>query len=547
MDSGQQEHDVSEAEYVAQENQYFKTAALGHGVLYFRAFNLFLLPLLAIVFWPDIIDRVAFLAVLGAALLINLGHFAAYFAITPRTHTWLFGVTIDTALVFALCYCSGGYTSGFKLLYFLLVFFSTIRLSGVTSAVATALAVAGIWALFLLDGGTLTGTVRNPLSFSFVLFGAALTSTGVSSFVRIAHSKAVNNMIKQVRASREVVAQRNALHEQSERYRELLESVDAIPWEYDPRSQCFIYIGPQVAALLGHSQDSWLQNAGLLLSSAHDVDHGKLQTLLTSTEADRQAQEVELRLRHRDGDWRWVLLSTRHTQDDAGRSLLKGLMFDITARKHNEQELARYQERLEEIVAERTQTLNSYAKQLEKLTTEDALTGIPNRRYFEREYEREWRRAQRRQETITLMMIDVDYFKRYNDTYGHPAGDAALRTVAGVTQAQLRRVGDFVARYGGEEFVAVVPGADARIGAVIAENIRSAVAQQRIDHSEGLAEPYITVSIGAVSQVPAVGANAKAMISLADEALYQAKARGRNRVVLHGTAPDLERAAGGAH
>jgi diguanylate cyclase (GGDEF)-like protein len=268
--------------------------------------------------------------------------------------------------------------------------------------------------------------------------------------------------------------------------------------------------------------------------------------LLTSTEAVNQAQEVELRLQHRDGDWRWVLLSTRLVQNNAGRILLKGLLFDITARKHNEQELARYQERLEEIVAERTQTLNSYAKQLEKLTTEDALTGIPNRRYFESEYEKEWRRAQRRQETIALMMIDVDSFKSYNDTYGHPAGDATLRTVAEVIQLQLRRVGDFVARYGGEEFVAVVPGADARIAALIAENIRSAVAEQRLAHSEGLAEPYITVSIGAVSQVPAVGANAKAMISLADAALYQAKAQGRNRVVLHDGAPDLERAAGGA-
>ena len=89
-------------------------------------------------------------------------------------------------------------------------------------------------------------------------------------------------------------------------------------------------------------------------------------------------------------------------------------------------------------------------------------------------------------------------------------------------------------------------GADARIAALIAENIRSTVAEQRITHNEGLAKPYITVSIGAVSQVPAVGVNAKAMISLADAALYQAKARGRNRVVLHDAAPDLERVAGGA-
>jgi diguanylate cyclase (GGDEF)-like protein/PAS domain S-box-containing protein len=546
MNSGQQQHDVSEAEYIAQENQYFKTAALGHGVLYFRAFNLILLPLLAMVFWPDITNRGVFLAVLCAALLINLGHFAAYFASAPGAHPWLFGVTIDSALIFALCHSSGGYSSGYKLLFFLFVFFSTIRFSGVTSFVATTLAIACVWILFLVDGGAFAGAVRDPMSFSLVLLGAALTSNGVASFVRIAHDKAVANMVKQVRASHEVVAQRNELQEQSERYRELLESVDAIPWEYDPQSQCFIYIGPQVDALLGHPQDTWLQTVGLFASSAHVEDHDKLMQLLTSTEAVNQAQEVELRLQHRDGDWRWVLLSTRLVQNNAGRILLKGLLFDITARKHNEQELARYQERLEEIVAERTQTLNSYAKQLEKLTTEDALTGIPNRRYFESEYEKEWRRAQRRQETIALMMIDVDSFKSYNDTYGHPAGDATLRTVAEVIQLQLRRVGDFVARYGGEEFVAVVPGADARIAALIAENICSAVAEQRLAHSEGLAEPYITVSIGAVSQVPAVGANAKAMISLADAALYQAKAQGRNRVVLHDGAPDLERAAGGA-
>jgi diguanylate cyclase (GGDEF)-like protein len=219
-------------------------------------------------------------------------------------------------------------------------------------------------------------------------------------------------------------------------------------------------------------------------------------------------------------------------QLDTGTPLLHGIFLDITQRKRNDEELDRYRERLEEMVEERTKTINEYASRLEKLTTEDALTGITNRRYFDREYEKEWRRTARRQEPLGVLMIDVDDFKKYNDHYGHGAGDKCLRTVAGIIQKQLRRAGDFVSRYGGEEFIAVVPGADEKACVMLAARIRSALEVERITHHASTVAPYVTLSIGVCSVYPNPSVDANSVVANADKALYQAKKEGRNRSVL---------------
>lgn len=168
---------------------------------------------------------------------------------------------------------------------------------------------------------------------------------------------------------------------------------------------------------------------------------------------------------------------------------------------------------------------------LEQLALIDSLTEIPNRRRFAEVYEREWRRCMRNQRPLSLIVLDVDLFKRYNDTYGHAAGDVVLKRVASAIQSALKRPADFVARFGGEEFVVVLPDADAGNGWHLAEKIRLAVENEHIAYPESDVGPWLTVSLGGATQVPTGVEVDTRLFDEADRVLYQAKGSGRNRAV----------------
>jgi diguanylate cyclase (GGDEF)-like protein/PAS domain S-box-containing protein len=168
---------------------------------------------------------------------------------------------------------------------------------------------------------------------------------------------------------------------------------------------------------------------------------------------------------------------------------------------------------------------------LRRLSTIDELTGLANRRAFDLSLDKEWRRALRDGHRISLMMIDVDFFKKYNDTYGHLKGDACLKSVAEVLGSFARRPGDKVARFGGEEFVAVLSLLEKQHAASLAEKIRLDVEALRIPHEKSDINDYVTVSIGVVSIIPQQNMSPVDLIKSADEALYKAKEEGRNRVV----------------
>ena len=165
---------------------------------------------------------------------------------------------------------------------------------------------------------------------------------------------------------------------------------------------------------------------------------------------------------------------------------------------------------------------------LSELAATDALTGLANRRTLDQRLHLEWDRAQRSAEPLTLLMIDVDHFKAFNDRHGHHGGDAALRTVAQVIEDNIRRPADLAARYGGEEFAVVLPHTDAKGAWVIAEHIRSSVEQ--LPRVAG-AERSITVSIGMSTWDKRSRASLEALLLSADQALYEAKHTGRNRIV----------------
>jgi len=190
-----------------------------------------------------------------------------------------------------------------------------------------------------------------------------------------------------------------------------------------------------------------------------------------------------------------------------------------------------HNERLEELVAERTRELEQANQQLEALSATDSLTGIANRRRFDEALGGELRRAVRSLKPLSLMMLDVDYFKNYNDRYGHLAGDDCLRAIARVLRTSSRRATDLAARYGGEEFAVIVAESDSANAMQLAENIRNAVAALQIPHEDS---PFgcVTCSIGVTAVQVDENMSTDTLLRLADVALYQAKALGRNRVTL---------------
>lgn len=181
----------------------------------------------------------------------------------------------------------------------------------------------------------------------------------------------------------------------------------------------------------------------------------------------------------------------------------------------------------------REQLLRQQAAELKRSNHTDALTGIANRRYFDEKLAEEFRRAQRSNSHLALAMVDIDYFKLYNDYYGHLQGDQCLVRVASALQNSLKRAGDLATRYGGEEFAIILPGMDEKAASELARDLCLRVAALGIAHSNSPVDSHITISVGVASLVPEHGTqNFSALVSSADVALYEAKTDGRNRAML---------------
>lgn len=166
---------------------------------------------------------------------------------------------------------------------------------------------------------------------------------------------------------------------------------------------------------------------------------------------------------------------------------------------------------------------------LENLAALDGLTEIPNRRRFDDALEHEWRRTQRTGRPLTVIMMDIDFFKNYNDRYGHMAGDECLRMVAQSLSRIVNRPGDLVARFGGEEFVALLPDTGPQAARHLAESMREGVAGLNIPHAASSVAEHVTLSLGAATRVPILDLTPASLVEEADRLLYQAKQEGRNR------------------
>ena len=223
---------------------------------------------------------------------------------------------------------------------------------------------------------------------------------------------------------------------------------------------------------------------------------------------------------------------------------------DITERKRAEQILADYSRELQQEVSQRTaelalineqlqqevterkraeQNLQFANQQLQQLATRDGLTQVANRYYFDQYLQQEWQRRQRSQQPLSLILFDVDYFKRYNDHYGHQAGDDCLVEIAQAAQRVVQRPTDLVARYGGEEFVVILANTEQQGAIAIAEVIQQAIRDLAIPHHKSDVSKFVSVSLGIASLIPSSQSSPEALISLADQALYGAKEQGRDR------------------
>ena len=299
----------------------------------------------------------------------------------------------------------------------------------------------------------------------------------------------------------------------SEVYRTLLESTRAIPWQIDWKHLRFTYIGPQIEALLGWPRDSWQTVEDWAARIHPDEREGVLEFCVAQSRAGSD-HEADYRALTADGRHVWIRDVVHVKRDAAGEvESLVGFMFDITERKQTEQ-------RLLEMQAE-----------LESLSYKDPLTGVANRRMFDSIYESEWMTARRSGRPLSVLLLDIDYFKQFNDAYGHMQGDACLRQVAQVLTGAARRPRDALARFGGEEFALVLPEASTVAARTVAKRCVEALVQAQIAHRDSPVGPWLTISVGVGTLVPARDDDPIDFLERVDLRLYEAKQAGRNRIV----------------
>jgi diguanylate cyclase (GGDEF)-like protein len=211
-------------------------------------------------------------------------------------------------------------------------------------------------------------------------------------------------------------------------------------------------------------------------------------------------------------------------------AVLGALAAAFTLFRFRTHQLHKRQLDMERVIAEKTEELRVANAYLSKLSFADPLTGLDNRRRLDETLETEWRRAQRAQAPLALLMIDIDAFKPYNDSLGHPEGDKCLIAVANVIRETAHRAGDFAARYGGEEFAILTSGVDLAGATALGERVRAGCEAIAIAHPASPIGPVVTLSVGVAIIIPSKDSNPAALIAEADAALYRAKNAGRNRV-----------------
>lgn len=304
----------------------------------------------------------------------------------------------------------------------------------------------------------------------------------------------------------------NEMETDSTVYKTLLESTKAIPWKIDWKTMRFSYIGPQIEALLGWPPSSWVSVEDWA-ERMHPDDRERVVSFCVAQSQAGADHEADYRALTKDGDYVWIRDVVHVVRKQGEVESLIGFMFDISERKKTEDKLLALQ------------------RELEELSFKDGLTGVANRRMLDTVLDMEWSNARRNRHPLSLILLDIDYFKQYNDFYGHVQGDDCLVQVARLLSSAATRARDFVARFGGEEFVLVLPETDLESAKKVAERCRTLLSEQRIEHLASDVRETLTVSMGVCTVVPVAGSEPRTFFAAVDRLLYEAKQGGRDRIV----------------
>ena len=294
-----------------------------------------------------------------------------------------------------------------------------------------------------------------------------------------------------------------------------LDSANEGLWDYAPLSGS-VYYSPRWFTMLGYAAGEFPDTMETWNTLTHPDDQPVLEgTFAALFHKEKDFFSIEVRMLKRSGQWSWLQVRGRTVEhNDKGEvQRIVGTLSDISKYKQVETALQKANE------------------ELQRLAALDDLTQIANRRRFEDRLGQEWRRAQRDDNNLAVIICDIDYFKNYNDTYGHLQGDHALHTVAQAINDALKRPMDMVARYGGEEFAIILPGTNINGAERVARELKEAVEVLLLEHKSSEVSNHITLSFGVAAMVPRSDISAKILMDSADRALYRAKAQGRNRIL----------------
>ncbi len=289
-----------------------------------------------------------------------------------------------------------------------------------------------------------------------------------------------------------------------------------------------VYVNDMLRGLLGRKgfsvQVSTSGSSALEMLGHESFDLVLLDLLLPDIDGFKLMDHIH---RHKP-DTRIIIMTNYASVESTIKAFRKGAK-DFISNPYAHQELLTIinnsvAQKLAEIEKKRIE------EELRRFSYSDGLTGIANRRFFEETFNQEWRRAARSSKSLSLIIGDIDYFKAYNDTYGHLQGDECLKQVAQALKSILKRPGDMVARYGGEEFMALLPDTSEKDAARIAEAKRVAVESLKIEHSQSPINATLTISLGVATTIPDKDTASKFLVAACDDALYRAKTDGRNRV-----------------
>lgn len=293
-------------------------------------------------------------------------------------------------------------------------------------------------------------------------------------------------------------------------YKTLLESTKAIPWRIDWKTMTFSYIGPQIETLLGWEPSSWV-GVNDWVERMHPEDRDYVVDFCVSQSQAGVDHEADYRALTKAGDYVWIRDVVHVVRNNGEVEALVGFMFDISERKKNEEQLLRLQ------------------RELEDLSFKDGLTGVANRRRFDNALEQEWASAQRTGEPLSMILLDIDFFKQYNDGYGHLLGDDCLKQIAGCLSQAANRPRDVFARIGGEEFVWLLPDTHEPAALRVAEQCRRLVHELQLPHKASPISALVTLSLGVATARPGQQAQSRDLIKFVDDLLYRAKGLGRDR------------------